>query len=178
MAVVTKIGNLLNKYSEKPELVTYLESDNLAEDWKNFVKGELANSNERNNRNLGGHQPRSSVGDDDDADNHYEVNMEQIMKRFTNFNSMVSSSSSNQDDDEDDEDDKKEGVDEEDRFNRAGNEEAEEGKPEPLNYFDLQPKNEVEVKGEFHANHFWGSGLPIDSYNGQAIDDLLLEEGM
>jgi hypothetical protein len=37
MAVVTKIGNMLNKNSEKPELVTYLESEALAEGWKAFV---------------------------------------------------------------------------------------------------------------------------------------------
>jgi hypothetical protein len=106
------------------------------------------------------------VGDDDDADNHYEVNMEQIMKRFTNFNSMVSSSSSNQDDDEEEDDDKKEENEDEDQFNRAKTEEVEEGKPTPLNYFDLEPKNELKAKGEFYASHFWGAGLPIDSYNG------------
>ena len=79
----------------------------LGEDWKSFVEGELKRTNELNNRSLGGQQPRHSIDDTEDADNHYEVNMEKIMARFTNFNQLITSSNSNADDDEE-EDDKKE----------------------------------------------------------------------
>jgi hypothetical protein len=44
--------------------------------------------------------------DEDDNDNHYEVNMEKIMQRFSNYNTL-SMSSSNQDDDDDEEENKK-----------------------------------------------------------------------
>jgi hypothetical protein len=77
-----------------------LDEETRTEPWSAFVEGELRSSLDRNALNLGGQQPRGSVGDDDDADNHYEVNMEQIMKKFTNFNSQASSASSNQDEDE------------------------------------------------------------------------------
>ena len=49
--------------------------------------------------------------DEDDNDNHYEVNMEKIMQRFSNYNTL-SMSSSNQDDDDDDEENKKAGHEE------------------------------------------------------------------
>jgi hypothetical protein len=51
-------------------------------------------SNDLNNKSLGGQQPRGST-DDDENENHYEVNMEKIMARFTNFTSLITSSNSN-----------------------------------------------------------------------------------
>lgn len=45
--------------------------------------------------------------DEDDNDKDYEVNMEKIMAKFTNFNASMSnrSSSSNDNDDDEEEDD-------------------------------------------------------------------------
>jgi len=76
----------------------------------------LKKSNENNSKSLGGQQPRNAV-EEEEGDNHYEVNMEKIMARFTNFNSLISSSNSNNNDDDDDEDKKKSG--EEDDFVRG-----------------------------------------------------------
>jgi hypothetical protein len=69
------------------------------------VSGELLKSNTTNNRSLGGQQPRGNAADDDEDPNSYEVNMERIMAKFTNFNS--SSQDSNQDDDDEDEEEEK-----------------------------------------------------------------------
>lgn len=44
------------------------------------------------------------MGDDDGNDGDYEMNMDKIMAKFSNFNSMSASKASN--DDDDDEDDK------------------------------------------------------------------------
>ena len=70
------------------------------------MEGELKKSNDTNNKNLGGQQPRNSM-DEDDNDKDYEVNMEKIMAKFTNFNASMSnrSSSSNDNDDDEEEDD-------------------------------------------------------------------------
>ena len=94
MAAVIKLGNFIIKYNDKQDVKDHLQS--IGEPWTKFSEGELKKSNEINNRSLGGQQPRHSIGggDDDDNDNHYEVNMEKIMQRFSNFNSLVSSNSS------------------------------------------------------------------------------------
>jgi hypothetical protein len=71
----------------------YLATENNG--WKAFYEGEVKKSNDLNNKSLGGQQPRGSGGDSDENENHYEVNMEKIMARFTNFNSLITSSNSN-----------------------------------------------------------------------------------
>lgn len=59
--------------------------------------------------------------EDDKDDNNYDVQMEKIMARFTNFNQILSSGGSQEEDDDDEEDentqdsgDKNEGFDEDD----------------------------------------------------------------
>ena len=59
--------------------------------------------------------------EDDKDDNNYDVQMEKIMARFTNFNQILSSGNSQEDDDDDEEDentqdsgDKDTGFDEDD----------------------------------------------------------------
>ena len=49
------------------------------------------------------------MGDEDEGDNNYEVNMDKIMARFSNFNSIVSSNSKDDDEDEEEEE-KKEDI--------------------------------------------------------------------
>lgn len=98
MAAVIKVANFLIKNKDKEEVSPYLES--VGDDWKNFIEGELKRSNDTNNRSLGGQQPRSSMGDDEDNDKDYEMNMDKIMAKFSNFN-VLSQKSSNDDDDED-----------------------------------------------------------------------------
>jgi len=103
MAPVVKIANCLIKNDSKEEVREYLVSQ--GEEWTLFVDGELKKSNETNNRSLGDQRIRNSI-DDDDNDKDYEMNMEKIMAKFSNFNSKSQSKSSlNNDDDDDDEDD-------------------------------------------------------------------------
>lgn len=84
MAAVTRLANLVNKHvSTNSDVKEY--TDRLVNEWSNFVDNELKKSNDTNNKSLGGQQPRHSM-DDDDNENHYEVNMEKIMQRFSNYN--------------------------------------------------------------------------------------------
>lgn len=104
MAAVVRVANLIQKNKDRDEVNDYIES--LSEEWRMFVDGELTRSNETNNKSLGGQQPRSSMGDDDDQDRDYEMSMEKIMAKFSNFNQSLSSRESNNDDyDDDDQDD-------------------------------------------------------------------------
>lgn len=103
MAIVVKIANLINKNKDKAGVAEFLASLPDPSVWKQFVEGELQKSNETNNKNLGGQQPRNPI-DDDDNDKDYEMNMEKIMAKFTNFNTNMSNkenSSQSEDDDED-----------------------------------------------------------------------------
>ena len=104
MALIIKLANLLQKHTDKPEVKEYIDA--LGDEWKSFVEGELKQSNILNTRSLGGQQPRSSQ-DDEDESNQYEVNMEKIMARFSNFNSVLSQSSSADNEDEEEEEEQR-----------------------------------------------------------------------
>lgn len=69
-------------------------------DWQEFVSVELEKSNERNSRNLGG-RPTSTTSEDDEH-NQFDVNMDNIMKRFKCFNTIMQNNSSTDEDDKDD----------------------------------------------------------------------------
>lgn len=84
MAAVIKLANFVTKHAATSADVSEYTAG-LGSDWTSFVENELRKSNETNNKSLGGQQPRHSM-DDDDNDNHYEVNMEKIMQRFSNYN--------------------------------------------------------------------------------------------
>ena len=115
MAFVIKIANMIQKHADgKSDVKEYIESKifyiqfltfflGLGESWTEFLNNELKASNELNSKNLGGQHPRPAV-EEDDNDTNYEVNMEKIMARFSNFNSMSSASSVNNEDDDDDDD--------------------------------------------------------------------------
>ena len=98
MAAVIKLANFVQKYADKDDVRDLIAR---VEEWPNFVVTELKKSNDTNNRSLGGQQPRQLQDNDDDDGNHYEVNMEKIMQRFSNFSNLVNSNSN--DDEEDDE---------------------------------------------------------------------------
>ena len=68
-------------------------------DWTGFVNNELERSNERNSRNLGG-RPTSTTSGDEET-NQFDVNMDNIMKRFKCFNTIISSNNTTDDDEED-----------------------------------------------------------------------------
>lgn len=102
MGFVIKLANLIKT---KTDLITDVEkqSEVLTSEWQDFVSGELESSNERNARNLGG-RTQSNVSDDDET-NQFDVNMDNIMKRFKCFNSSMVSNTSTDEDEKDEEDD-------------------------------------------------------------------------
>jgi len=115
MALVINIANKLQKKfdgsgnAEKTEDITvsdYLES--VGEEWRAFVDSELKKSNENNNKTLGGSTTKNMDEDDDKADENYDVQMEKIMQRFTNFNRILSQNSATDDDDEEEDEDTQE----------------------------------------------------------------------
>jgi len=107
MGLVVNISNKLQKKYEGVQSTTIVEYlDNVGEEWRAFVNGELKNSNEKNNMQLGGTSTNKNADEDEEKeDSNYDVQMEKIMARFTNFNSILSQGSSNDDDDEEDDDD-------------------------------------------------------------------------
>lgn len=123
MGFVIKLANLIVKMK-----TTYSASDDFngddtfkkvySKDWEKFVEGELENSNDRNSKNLGG-RPTSTTSDDDET-NQFEVNMDNIMKRFQCFNNTMQNYNSSTDDDEKEDDEQ--AVEEPDRENEAESE--------------------------------------------------------
>jgi len=101
MGLVVSISNKMIKKSElqteeggestKPEVSIYLEA--VGEEWTEYVDGELKKSNENNNKTLGGSTTTPKEEDEDEKDS-YDVQMEKIMARFTNFNQILSQSNS------------------------------------------------------------------------------------
>ena len=111
MAVVVSISNKLQKKYNANEsdsaVVEYL--DHVGEEWREFVDNELKNSNTNNEKTLGGCTTRNNMSEDDDKEeSNYDVQMEKIMARFTNFNQILSQNSGHDDDDDDDDDDTQE----------------------------------------------------------------------
>mgnify|MGYP006879641545 CR=1 FL=1 len=156
MAVVIKIGTLIQKYADREEVKLYLESQEC--DWKDFVEGELRKSTELNTRSLGGQQPRHSMSDDDDDNNMYEMNMEKIMQRFSNFNSLVSSKSQSEEEEEEEKQDEPHRVEDD--------------------MFDHLQKDTVleqrELVQEFTDSVFY----KLELYSEDQLDALLAAEGM
>ena len=87
---------------EDSTVITYLEG--VGEEWRAFVDGQLKHSNDNNNKTLGGSTTNKSEPEDPD-DSNYDVQMEKIMARFTNFNQILSQGNTVDDDDNSDEDD-------------------------------------------------------------------------
>ena len=109
MALVVSVSNKLQKrYDGQEKLEDTTVSDYLeevGEEWRAFVDGELKNSNENNNKTLGGCTTRNNMSEDNEEENsNYDVQMEKIMARFTNFNQILSQTSGNDDDEDEDED--------------------------------------------------------------------------
>lgn len=109
MAVVISVSTKMQKaYEENGDNKDHTVGEYLdtigGEDWRAFVDGELKRSNEDNNKTLGGCSQSMSEDNEDNNDNNdaYDVQMEKIMQRFSNFNQILSETS-NQDDDDDEE---------------------------------------------------------------------------
>jgi hypothetical protein len=126
MALVVSVSNLLVKRSEaeghddkgaagdneaqtasgesKKLISDFLAKERHAGQWKAWVDGELKKSNENYKRALGGSVGSRLSEEDDKDDNNYDVQMEKIMARFTNFNQILSSGGGQDEDDDDDDD--------------------------------------------------------------------------
>lgn len=182
MGLVVNISNKLIKKGEqqaeegaeskKNEVSTYLEA--VGEEWTEFVDGELKKSNENNNKTLGGSTTTPKENDDEDEKDSYDVQMEKIMARFTNFNQILSQSNSedNQDSDEDDATEENNDSDEEDSENKnksttnTTSTSSDAGvKIEKVDIKETEPLNE-----EFVDNNFWKV-----TTNTASVDDLLAE---
>lgn len=169
MAAVIKVANVINKQKEsKDEVLSYIQS--LGDDWKQFIDGEFKRSNEINNRSLGGQQPRSSMGDEDGGDNDYEMNMDKIMAKFSNFNAMSASKASN-DDDDDDEDKIEEDRHDDDLKNdllMERDREYESDKPSSLQ-IHVELKVQEPLVQEFVDTSYW----KVDLFDPNNVDALL-----
>lgn len=101
MAVIVKIANILVKNkATNDEVASYIDS--LDDSWRRFNDGELKSSNDKNTKSLGGQQPRSLPGDDDEMEG--SMSMDSILSRFSNFNSESQKRNPSNDFDDDDED--------------------------------------------------------------------------
>ena len=103
MGFVIKLSNSIVNARKNIDSETEHFSDVFTSEWQSFVSGELETSNERNGRSLGG-KPTSPDTDDDDTQ-HFDVNMDNIMKRFKCFTTIMQNNSSTDDEDKDDDDD-------------------------------------------------------------------------
>lgn len=176
MAVVIKLGNLLAKSREKDEAVRQYLDQHHSEKWNAFEDGELHHSNELNNKNLGGQQPRSSMDEEED-NKGFEMSMEKIMAKFSDFNSSRSSNSEEfEDEDEDDEENEVKNLDDD---HEESHEEVEVSSPEKhLNedehdsqtLVDVEPADNKPLAQDFTDSQYWKQGISIES-----IDDLLAD---
>ena len=99
MTLVIRLGNLLEKHKEREPVQEYLAK--MEESYHKFVTGELKIANDRNSRNLGGQQSRVSLDEEDENDKEdYDVNLQNIMSKFSNFNAVITGSINDDDDDE------------------------------------------------------------------------------
>lgn len=115
MNLVVQISNQLKKRNEAPkegetagaekteDIVVAGVLDGAGEEWRAFVDGELKSSNDNNAKNLGGSTTKNDK-DSENEDNNYDVQMEKIMARFTNFNQILSAGNNDNNDEDSDED--------------------------------------------------------------------------
>lgn len=107
MALVIEVTKKLQaKYESNEEnkdtvIIEYIDAVG-GEEWRAFIDDEYKKSTENNNKTLGG-CTRNNMSEDNDenGESSYDVQMEKIMQRFSNFNQILSEQSGNDDDEED-----------------------------------------------------------------------------
>lgn len=155
MGLVVSVSNKLVKRFKgtdtKPEDATVVEYlDNCGEEWRAFVDDELANSNANDSKTLGGSSKPDDQGSEEGGDN-IDVQMDAIMRRFSNFNSMLNNNNNNDDNDDGDE---------------AEDSTTTEGTGESVDASDVMKIEKVELKvieplkEEFIDNSFWNVTKP------------------
>ena len=184
MALVISVANKLQKKydgsanSEGMEdniMVEYLDS--VGEEWRKFVDVELKNSNEKNNKTLGGCTSRNNASEEDDKDdNNYDVQMEKIMARFTNFNQILSQNPSNNDEDDDDDDDTHEDKEENNFDEDDDNDSAPKPEGTEADYaMKIQPvvlKEAEDLEDKFSDHNYW----KLEENDSEVDVDALLAE--
>ena len=115
MGLVVSISNKLVKRfkgtdtkAEDATVVEYL--DNCGEEWRAFVDDELAISNANDQKTLGGSSKPDDPGSED-GDTNIDVQMDAIMRRFSNFNSMLNNNNDDTTNDDDNDTDDTSGTD-------------------------------------------------------------------
>lgn len=162
MGFVIKLANLIKTKTEAMNDEATELVDLLNPDWKQFVSTELEVSNERNARNLGGRT--TSTMSDDDETNQFDVNMDNIMKRFKCFNTIISSNNTTDDDEEDETNNEPEGETDTSSKDAAAAKQAPEEKIEVI-----LPQVE-RIDSKFSDTGFWKVDPLEDN-----LDDLLAD---
>lgn len=161
MGFVIKLANLIVK--SKTALAEGTEHELVySTSWDSFVSGELETSNERNGRNLGG-RPTSTTSEDDET-NQFDVNMDNIMKRFKCFNTIMQNNSSTDDDDKEDEDESNEPDREEDADGESRSSGTEQKK------IDVVLPQVTKIDSKFSDSGYW----KVDNTEDE-LDDLLAD---
>jgi len=185
MGLVVHISNkLLKKYetkdstaADKKEDTTVIDYlDSCGEEWRAFVDDELKKSNENNNRTLGGSTRTTTSDDEEKDDSNYDVQMEKIMARFTNFNQILSQGSASQDDDDDDDEEEntQEDKHDEDNYDEDDEEDKEtSGSDAGVKIQKVEIKEVEPLQNEFMDSNYWKVGEPKEDEID--IDSLLAE---
>ena len=131
--------------------------------------------------------------DDDENDKDYEMNMEKIMAKFTNFNTSMSSKSNNSQDNDEEEDDETEihrndnnEEDEDKKDENSHNEEENNNKSSSPQKDNVQQNEESSgsiiipsefkepepLQQEYADNEYW---RPVNILGNTSVDDLLAD---
>jgi hypothetical protein len=189
MALVISVSTKLQtKYDpgteeNKDAVVTDYLDNTGGEEWRAFVDDELKKSNENNNKTLGG-CTRNSMSEDNDegGEGNYDVQMEKIMQRFTNFNQILSETSGQDDDDDDEDEDTQEYVKgeigEEEDGDADKNKDKDENTPSEEYATKVTPvkmEETVPLTREYSDAEFWNIGKKEKEEEEIDYDALLAE---
>lgn len=180
--VITIANKLQKKYNENgagsanEDQTVYQYLDSVGEEWRVFVDKELAQSNENNQKTLGGCTTRKDDPDDDNEnENNYDSQMEKIMQRFTNFNQILSQGSSNDDEEDDEDEDTNEdsnNFDEDDDADKDSSAVNENASDAGVKIQKVEIKETEAFVQEYADNTFWS----LPSNNDDADIDSLMAE--
>ena len=171
MSLIIQIAQNFDKFREKEEVKEYFES---IEGWKDFADGEYKQSLENQRKNLGGQKPKSIV-DDDDNESSFEVNIDSIMTRFSNFSSSMQNHHQSQQDmgAQDDEEDKKE--EDEGPFDHSDDMFRMKALGSPdKNQQDEAATEQKPLEKEYIDSNYW----KVDMLSEKSVDELLEEEDL
>ena len=164
MTLVTRLGNMLERHSSVEVVKEYVEF--LGEEYPVFVNGELKVSNDRNNRKLCGQESKVSLDEDEENDKEFEMNMDQLMQKFTSFDSLFKKADNNDDEEQEDQVEEKleDGEEQEEKQNQH------EGQPS-LKVLETNVAEPVPLQQEYTDQGYWKV-----NYQGEnSIDDLLAD---